>query len=323
MLRLTGTVALMTGVFWFIPFSEVIVALRGVHLGYFLAGFALSLTSMYSEAAQLWWLLRRVAVPFSTWQIFETNMITRFYGQFLPSDLLASTVKFYRLAAPTKQYGEVVASLVSFRVVNMLVLILIGFVFWTIEMPRGAGRWAGALMICIAAALVVLHVVLSSARATRATKKLLAHRLFAWLRGRLVDKGRNLARTTVQSYRLFKGFLWPVVLMAVARHTVGILSFGLVARALDLELSFLTIGWIRAVLQALMMLPVSVSGIGLRESSLAVLLHEYGVSPSDAVALAFLLFAIPLMANSLGGILALKSFLSSPRTGETARSGTE
>ena len=79
--------------------------------------------------------------------------------------------------------------------------------------------------------------------------------------------------------------------------------------ALDVNLSFLTIGWIRVVLHAIMSLPISLSGIGVREGSLVLLLHEYGVSGADAVALAFLLFIINLAQNSLGGIFELKNMI--------------
>jgi uncharacterized membrane protein YbhN (UPF0104 family) len=113
----------------------------------------------------------------------------------------------------------------------------------------------------------------------------------------------------LDSYRRFGNVVWPIIGLAVARHLLGIVSFGLIALSLDIHLSLLTIGWIRVVLQAIMTLPITLSGIGLREGTLVILLQEYGVSASDAVALAFLVFAIGLLVNSLGGILEFKNFI--------------
>lgn len=322
-IRLLGTTALLVGIFWFIPFAQVIAALRGAHLGYVAAGFVLAVLSSYSEAIQLWLLLKSVAVSISPWKIFETNLTSRFYGQFLPSELMAGTVKFYRLAAPTRQYGEVAAALVFFRIVNMLVLALSGLAFWAIEMPAGAGRWIGLPLIATVTALVALHIALASPRVNRGIQWLLTTRGLGWLKGRLLEKIKRLTSSTIDSYRVMGSAVWPTILLATVRHAVGIVSYIMIARALDIHLSFLTIGWIRAVLHLAMMLPISISGIGVREGSLVILLREYGVSASDAVAMAFLLFAIVLVANSLGGVLELKGFLHPDRAGNSARSGAE
>jgi len=322
-IRLIATIALVVGIFWFIPFSQVVAALREVRLGYVTLGFTLAILSTYSEAIQLWLLLRRVAVSISPWKVFETNIITRFYGQFLPSELLAATVKFYRLAAPTNQYGEVVAALVYFRIVNMAVLALSGLTFWAIEMPAGANRWIGLLLFGMVAAVVAIHVAFASPRVIRGATWLASTRGMSWLKGKLFEKIKKLGRTTTESYRVFGNFTWPIVLLAVFRIAMGIASFSMVALSLDIHLSFLTVGWIRAVLQPIMMLPVTFSGIGVREGSLVILLHEYGVPASKAVALAFLLFAILLVTNGLGGLLELKNFLNPDRSGQSERSGAE
>lgn len=308
-LRLVGTALLITGIFWFIPFSQVIEALRGVKLGYIGASFALTLVVAYLESVQLWLLLRRIRIPMTVWLVFETKMITRFYGQFLPSELLASAIKLHRLAGPTKQWGEVMAALAMTRLVNMLALLLLGLVFWAIEMPTGPGRWIGFAMIGSIAILLAMHAVLVSPKVNQSFRQLLSMRGFAWLEGRLVGKVRLLAGTIVNSYRLFGKLVWSVTFLSILRHVLGIASFALAALSLDVRLSYLTIGWIRVVIQSLMMLPISFSGIGVREGSLVILLQQYSVPASQAVALAFLLFAIQLLSNSLGGLLELRNFV--------------
>ena len=136
-------IALVVGIFWFIPLHEVIESFRKVRVDLVVAAFLLNLLSAWLEGVQLWILLRRAKVPSGLWDVFETKMTTRFYAQFLPSELMAASVKFYRLAEPTKQWSEVMAALVFFRVVNMGALTLLGLAFWAAEMPVGPGRWIG------------------------------------------------------------------------------------------------------------------------------------------------------------------------------------
>jgi glycosyltransferase 2 family protein len=322
-LRIIASIALVIGIFWFIPIHEVIESFRKVRLDLVIAAFLLNLLSAWLEGVQLWILLKRAAVPATLWDVFETKMTTRFYAQFLPSELMAASVKFYRLAEPTKQWSEVMAALVFFRVVNMGALTLLGLAFWAVEMPEGPGRWIGIVLIAMTLLLLVVHLFLSSKRVARFGKRLLQTRWFAWFKGKLVDKVKDFTNRTIVSYRMFHGSALTIILFAVVRHAVGIFSFWIVALALHVELSLLTIGWIRVVLHAIMSLPISLSGIGVREGSLVVLLAEYGVSGADAVALAFLLFVINLAQNSLGGIFELKNMIwRGPKAGNEARSGT-
>lgn len=320
-LRIVASIALVVGIFWFIPFHEVIESFKKVRIDYVLFAFAMNLVSAYLEGVQLWILLKRAAVPTDIWNVFETKMTTRFYAQFLPSELMAASVKFYRLAEPTKQWSEVMAALVFFRVINMGALTLLGLAFWAVEMPQGPGRWIGLVLIVMTLLLLGLHLFLSSKRVARFGRRLLQTRWFAWFKGKLVDKIKDFTNKTIASYRLFHASALTITLFAVVRHAIGIFSFWITALALDVNLSFLTIGWIRVVLHAIMSLPISLSGIGVREGSLVLLLNEYGVAGADAVALAFLLFIINLAQNSLGGIFELKNMIRpKPRDDAPARS---
>jgi hypothetical protein len=322
-LRLIASAALLGGIFWFIPFTDVIAALRSVKLGYAMAALGVMLLTAYIDALALWLPLDRARVPGTRWSVFKIKMITRFYGQFLPSELMASVLKMHRLAGPTKQWGEVAAALAFCRLVSMLVLVLLGFCLWAIEMPGGAGRWAGYLLAAMAAALLGAHFVVASHSANRIVQRLFSMRGFGWLRGKFYDKAMSVAQTTVDSYRLFGNTMIPIIFMALSRHVLGIISFMLTALSLDIHLSFLTIGWIRVVIHALLMLPISVAGFGVREGSLVVLLQEYAVSPNDAVALAFLLFALALLANSIGGLFEIRNLLAPTPIAGGPRSSVE
>jgi uncharacterized membrane protein YbhN (UPF0104 family) len=318
-LRLAGTIALLTAVLWLIPVTEVARALRHVKLGYVGAGFAVELTAIYLHAIQLWLLLRRQGLPVGRWRVFEVSMVTRFYGQLLPSELLAGAVKLHRLAGPTKRWGDVVASLALLRLVNMLVLVLLGLLFWALEMPSGPGRWIGPVMAGLGAALVAAHLLLASPAAGRGARRLLPAGRVPWPRGRLMDEARELGRTIVAGYRVSSRGLTSAAALAALRHLMGMVSYGLFALSLGVELSYLTIGWIRSTIQVLLMLPISVAGIGVREGSLVVLLQEYGVPASSAVALAFLLFAVNLVTSGLGGLFELRSVLRPGGVGVAAR----
>ena len=322
-LRLLGSAVLLAAIFWFIPFSEVIGALKDIKLGYVGAALVLMLSTAWLDALALWLPLHKVGVPGSKWTVFEVKMITRFYAQFLPSELMASALKLHRLAAPTRQWGEVTAALAFTRVVSALMLVLLGLVLWLIEMPTGPGRLVGYVLVGMAVGLLGMHFMIKSVIATRSAKRLFAMPGLTWVKGKFFDKVRSLAQTTVTSYRLFGNTIYPVVFLALVRHLMGIISFTLVALSLDLHISLLAVGWIRVVMYALLMLPISIAGIGVREGSLIILLPEYGVAPNDAVALSFLLFVVTLVSTSAGGLLEIKNLLGPRRARKGAGSAVE
>ncbi|GBD39749.1 hypothetical protein HRbin37_02035 [bacterium HR37] len=90
----------------------------------------------------------------------------------------------------------------------------------------------------------------------------------------------------------------------------GVLIYYVLAASLKLELSFVTIGWIRSAVVLATMFPVSFSGLGIREGVLLVLLKPFEVSEKEALALSFLVFCTTLLLiGIIGGILEGKRFL--------------
>jgi len=78
--------------------------------------------------------------------------------------------------------------------------------------------------------------------------------------------------------------------LSLSMHLLGVLSFYAFALSVGVDVSFIIIGWVRSFIHIVTMLPISFSGLGVREGTLIVLLQGYGVSASDAVGLSFLLF---------------------------------
>jgi hypothetical protein len=87
-------------------------------------------------------------------------------------------------------------------------------------------------------------------------------------------------------------------------HVMGTLAFYLMAASVGLDLSLLDVAWLRTTLHLLFMLPLSVSGIGVRETALVILLAPFGISSAHAVAYAFLLMSAQLAIAGIGGLLA-------------------
>jgi uncharacterized membrane protein YbhN (UPF0104 family) len=85
----------------------------------------------------------------------------------------------------------------------------------------------------------------------------------------------------------------------------------LLARSVGIDLLLLSAVWITAAVYAVVLLPISVAGVGVREVTLTHALGLLGVDASVAVALSILLFLDPLINAVIGGALQLRSTLTS------------
>jgi hypothetical protein len=94
-----------------------------------------------------------------------------------------------------------------------------------------------------------------------------------------------------------------VLASSLAFELVGALSMWCFALAVGLPLDLLTVLWMRAALQIVLMLPFHFAGLGLREASLVGMGALAGVAPSVAIAWSLVIFAGSLVVSAAGGLL--------------------
>jgi len=94
---------------------------------------------------------------------------------------------------------------------------------------------------------------------------------------------------------------------ATAQVILASAAVELLASSLGMHISLVSAIWITAAVYAVVLLPISVAGVGVREVTLTKALGLLGINPGLAVALSILLFADPLINALIGGALQLKS----------------
>ena len=83
--------------------------------------------------------------------------------------------------------------------------------------------------------------------------------------------------------------------------------FGLffLAKAYGLGFGVLAVAWIRSLTMIVLLLPVTVGNIGIREASFVTCMQLYGVSGSQAMVVGLTISAIQLFNGFIGAILDL------------------
>jgi hypothetical protein len=297
------SVSLLALVLWHVPLREIGGELRHAKPLWVIFGIGLYLVIRMCAAYRMHLIIRLQEMSLSTFEIFKIGLVTSFFGLFLPGHIAGGAIRWHLLSRKGRKGVEALASVAFDRLNDTIVLMSLGgicLLAGSAPAVPAAVPWilGGCLLL-----LLATYAMLLNPRTTRLTLRIADA---AGLRGRPWLHG--LIMRLIESMQRFHGFPVGVRIglfaLSLVYHVLGTLTYFLLAGAIDLGLSYTDCGWLRALLHLLFLLPLSVSGIGVREGALVVLLLPLGISSAQAVAYSFLLMAALLLMAGIGGLLA-------------------
>lgn len=218
------------------------------------------------------------------------TLVALYYGTVLPGQLLGDAMKAYRLVRPGDDGAQVVASVVVDKMTGLAALVLITGLALLVD-PRGFPQVFPALSFALFAGLLLaLLLPLVVPKFPSAFDNALGRFLKAW-------------HASAQDWGpLFASFFTGIAFQVLSVIVVAYLGAGM-----GIGLSFPA--WIAVVglVSLVLMLPITVAGVGVREGGLVILLGFVGVAPAEAVALSFVLLGFTLFGAILGALADFKS----------------
>ncbi len=250
-------------------------------------------------------LLQVLKLPLSFPQALALGFVGKFFNAILPGSTSGDFVRiYYATRAFPGKAAMAGFSVLYDRFLEGVVLLVLGSLL------------AAAFYSQLAAHAVLRNAALALFLLTLATLALVPILLHYLARGRLrlPGHGKTAARfekalqeilTAVQLYwKATRANSIAVGLSVVAHGSSAALLWALM-QALRLELPFWLLVTTMVVVNVAVALPVSISGLGIREGALLYLLGSFGVSREEAVAFSLLLFAVGLVWSLVGGIVYL------------------
>jgi glycosyltransferase 2 family protein len=235
--------------------------------------------------------LRADRAPVRHGPIIAITMIASFLLQVVPT-LAVDTVRVVMLRRFGPGWREGLAGVIIDRMVSIVVLVAIGFV--TLLLPS-------ALTVNLeyrVPAIEIFGAVLAVALGGVFSAPYLASMLDQWPATRWVGK---LSRATYYVL-LGSGAGAAIAIIAVSGHLLTIVTIWILGHALGLGISVVDASILFTVMVAVMLVPVSISGWGIRELAVITLLAERGV-PVEQSLLLSLSFGLVLVVAALPGAL--------------------
>jgi uncharacterized protein (TIRG00374 family) len=294
--RATVACLLLYLVFSQIGAAEILRRAASADFAILLPAVALFVVVNYIASVRLKYLMDAQGLSLTVPLIFEINLTARFYGLFLPGgNLSALLIRIFRFAREGSQTERIVTALFADRILATWSLCLIGILFW---MPAQSDwLWLFAFVAAFFACLVpVAAIFLDTWSFVPGWFTDLMRRLAPKYWSRLSEAVRRSRRSGLRTMN-------RSIVISLLAHLIGTVGYWLLALSLDLELSLMAIGWIRAGMMLATLLPVSISGLGVREAASLVLLSYYGIPADAAIAYSLIVFMTSILfIGLLGGL---------------------
>jgi len=295
------------------------IVVSGLLIAFLLTSVDLSELGGALKSANIWYLLialllvfLRLLVMAYRWQIMllpkgirvpllsltAIYFVGRFFSMFLPTVIGGDIVRGYELSRLSSRAADSAATVVMERLIGFAA----AFIICWISMIFGFRYLEGTNTIIIIGALSFAFILLLAAafNATLMTKIVsLGRVLKRWnVEGKLMKAYRSLHAFTASKDILVKGLL-----VSFIHQLIGVAVSFFVSQSLGLNVSFVYFLIAIPIIWIIMMIPVSIAGLGVREGAFVLFFTQYGVSSENALLLSLLVFGLTLISALLGGII--------------------
>ena len=319
-LRAAGSLVLLAVLLWRAPdfdLDELVPEWRAA-TGWYLAG-AAGLTLVGIVLSSLRWqaVLTVLGVRSRLGALVSHSLAGQFVANVLPTTIGGDVLRVSRLSRSSGQGPLSFASVVLERLTGWLVLPLLTYVAFVVNPGLTHLGTASKVAIALATgtllALVAVVVAVASRRFGRRYRATEGWRRFAGAvhvgLARLRDRPRAAA---------------SVLLVGVAYQLVLVLAALMAAKAVGMGVAVgptAILAFFPAVAIA-QVLPIGISGLGVREGAFVLFLGPLGVPPEQAVALGLLLYLLNLAVSLLGApAFALGGRAAAPAPGAAVAAG--
>ena len=281
--------------------NEIFMVMRTATIWLVVLAFLLTVGLATLLRAYRWQILLKAQyVNASIWFLMNSYMVSFFVSNFLPSTIGVDAVRIYdtwRLGASKACALTVVFVDRLLGTFALLVLAAVGLPFSTkliANLP-----WL-PIWILLGTAGMLCFCWIAFVPSTR--KSVLLRRA----RAAFSAKSQKILDVAIQPFRAFHGqrsvLVWAS-LLSLASQAVIIVNYYLIAEALEFSVPLYEFFVFVPLAMLVMMIPVSINAIGVREAVLVFFLAAYDVAPAEALALAWLIYGIVVLTGLLGALV--------------------
>ncbi|MBM3284559.1 MAG: flippase-like domain-containing protein [Candidatus Aminicenantes bacterium] len=278
--------------------QEILDKMKGINLAWLFLSFSLHAFGLFASAYR-WQILAKAQgdeIPLGF--LAKSYLVGTFFNNFLPTRFGGDIVRIWDGSRYSRSLLKSSAIVLVERFTGIIVLLLFALIasLYRMDMARQIPVIWVSLLLGLAGLAFVIGFFTP---------------LAGWLLNAIpqkgfLDKARNkilLFRETILHYRTQKGPFSRATFWAFLLQLNVILYYFLIGKALHLEIHFIDYFIFIPIVLIIQLIPITISGLGLREGSYIEIFKFYGIAPETAFSFSLIDVAFVLILGIIGGII--------------------
>jgi uncharacterized protein (TIRG00374 family) len=322
LLKITVSAGLIIFILSRIQLDKMAELLRGADLPLLLLALAFYLAAI--AAGNLKWrvLLDAQGASVSFWDLLSYTFAGLFFGNVLPSNVGNDLVRAYDLARHTGYVEQSAVSVLIDRLVGLMAYLALAVVMAVVAALTLSN--SADLEAIIVAAVVVFAAIMAGFSLLLSRRAMM--RLAFLFKFPLLSAFRPTAQrifVALQIYRRSYRALAQGFFLALAGVVLAAMTEWLIGQALHLEISFFYFLLFSPLIAFVLLVPLSVNGIGLKEVAFVFFLGRVGVAAEAAFSLSLVFHAIIVVSSLPGGFVWFRERSTPPIMAEEGDAATQ
>lgn len=237
-----------------------------------------------------------IHIPLKT--LISSLLVGRFFNNFLPSTIGGDIVRVYDTSKYSKNTAVSMTAILIERLTGFLALLLIAAFALVFGFHTIGDTFLLWVLIGFFSLILLLFLGLFNATLSRQIRRIFNFRGLSKIKGK-IDK----VYQALNLYKSKRKDLLITFLLGLALQVAAVAHYYLIGLALDLNVSILYFFIIIPLVLLILLLPVSINGIGVRENAYVLFFGKIGVEGSISIALSWLAFGMILIIGIIGGVI--------------------
>jgi uncharacterized protein (TIRG00374 family) len=245
-------------------------------------------------------------------RLVEIFLTSTFVGTFLPASIGGDAVRAYSLSRDAVSAGDAVASVFMDRMLGVASLLLMGILGLLLARDLASN------------AAIVSSLAMTAGLCAIAILMVFSGRFGAWSAGLVsavpVASVQRAGRSILESVRRYARYhrqLLAVLLSSVMVQTLRVVQAYCLGRAIGIEAGLVTYFAFVPLILLVMLLPVTINGLGTSQLGFVWFFARAGVAAAPAFALSILFVGLGVIGNVPGALI----YLMKPSQTVAGRSG--
>jgi len=283
--------------------DRLLPVLKGIHWAYLLLAVGIFFLSALFGSFQ-WFLLLGaggIGLPFG--KTFKLYFVGLFFNNFLPANVGGDAVKIYDVSKIGNDPYQVFAITLLDRVIGITGLCLLAIAASVILLGLGGIEELSIYIFVFIGCIVPVFALVLNRRISGWIK-----RMFTMITWWGLGKRFGSIFEHLGGFRRLRILLGRLTLLAIFVQFLRVATHIAVARALGIAITpemFLYFFVFIPLLGLIMVLPISINGLGVREGAGVLLFTRIGFLEEQALLMEFLTYAVMVTVSLVGGFLFL------------------